>query len=257
MEQNKKILWFFSFVLFSIITLIVSVQSIQGQNIMLPDEKPSLSVVGEAEKEIPADEAKISVAIENTASDVNIASKTNAERMAKLISALKSGGLSNENMSTTNYEIKPNYDNANNNYDNIISYTAANKMLLTTSTHANISFYVDLAVKNGANRVEQIEFTSSKKVLNENFNELLKEAFINGKQKADALSTTAGFIVNGVKRIDITVGDGFIPQTFKIGQNNLDIQKTPTPIIPKDNKMTVTLPITFFIENQISIHTSD
>jgi uncharacterized protein len=257
MGQNKKILWFFSFVLFSITIFIVSVQSIQGQNIMLPDEKPSLSVVGEAEKEIPADEAKISVAIENTASDANIASKTNAERMDKLISALKTSGLSNENMSTTNYEIKPNYDNANDNYDKIISYTATNKMLLTTSAHANISFYVDLAVKNGANRVEQIEFTSSKKVLNENFNELLKEAFINGKQKADTLSATAGFIVNGVKRIDITGDDGFIPQSFKIAQNNLDIQKTPTPLIPKDNRMTVTLPITFFIENQISRHASD
>jgi uncharacterized protein YggE len=257
MEQNKKILWFFSFVLFSITIFVVSVQSIRGQNIMLPDEKPSLSVVGEAENEIPADEAKISVAIENTASDANIASKTNAEKMDKLISSLKTAGLTNKNMSTTNYEIKPNYDNANDNYDKIISYTATNKMLVTTSVHANISFYVDLAVKNGANRVEQIEFTSSKKVLNENFNELLKEAFINGKQKAEALSATAGFIVSGVKRIDITAGDGFAPQSFKIGQNNLDTQRTPTTIIPKDNRMTVTLPITFFIENQISRHALD
>ena len=251
MEQNKKLLWFFSFALFSVTIFIVSVHSVQGQNIMLPDEKPSLSVVGEAEKEIPADEAKISVAIENTASDANIASKTNAEKMDKIISALKTGGITNKNMSTTNYEIRPNYDNANDNYDKIISYTATNKMLLTTSVHANISFYVDLAVKNGANRVEQIEFTSSKKVLNENFNELLKEAFVNGKQKAEALAATAGFIVNGVKRIDVTVGDGFIPQSFKMGQNNLDTQRTPTTIMPKDNRMTVTLPITFFIENQI------
>ena len=125
-------------------------------------------------------------------------------------------------------------------------------MLLTTSAHANISFYVDLAVNNGANRVEQIEFTSSKKVLNENINELLKEAFINGKQKAEALSTTAGFIVNGVKRIEIAPDNGLVPPTFKIEQNSLDTQKPSTPIIPQNNKMTITLPITFFIENQVS-----
>ena len=75
--------------------------------------------------------------------------------MDKIISALKTSGLTNENMSTTNFEIKPNYDIANDNYNKIISYTATNKMLLTTSAHANISFYVDLAVNNGANRVEQ------------------------------------------------------------------------------------------------------
>ncbi len=219
---------------------------------MLPDEKPSLSVVGEAKKEIPADEAKISIAIENVASDANTARKTNAEKMDKIISALKTSGLSNENMSTTNFEIKPNYDIANDNYNKIISYTATNKMLLTTSAHANISFYADLAVNNGANRVEQIEFTSSKKVLNENINELLKEAFINGKQKAEALSTTAGFIVNGVKRIEITPDNGLVPPTFKIEQNSLDTQKPTTPIIPQNNKMTITLPIAFFIENQVS-----
>jgi uncharacterized protein len=252
MEQNKKASCSFSFALFLFAIFVVSVQPVQGQNIMLPDEKPSLSVVGEAEKEIPADEAKISIAIENAASDANTARKTNAEKMVKIISALKTSGLKNENMSTTNFEIKPNYDIANDNYNKIISYTATNKMLLTTSAQANISFYVDLAVNNGANRVEQIEFTSSKKVLNENINELLKEAFINGKQKAEALSTTAGFIVNGVKRIEITPDNGLVPPTFKIEQNSLDAQKPSTPILPQNNKMTITLPITFFIENQVS-----
>jgi uncharacterized protein YggE len=218
---------------------------------MLPDERPSLSVVGEAEKEIPSDEAKISIAIENIASDANTARKTNADKMDKIIYALKTSGLTNENMSTTSFEIKPNYDVANDNYNKIISYTTTNKMLLTTSAHVNISFYVDLAVNNGANRVEQIEFTSSKKVLNENFNELLKEAFINGKQKAEALSTTAGFIVTGVKRVEIAPDNEIMPPSFKIEQNSLDTQKTSTPIIPQDNRMTVTLPITFFIENQI------
>jgi uncharacterized protein YggE len=253
MKENKKLLWIlYSFAFFSVTIFIVSAQFTQAQNVMFPEEKPSLSVVGEAEKEIPADEAKISVAIENTASDANNARKINAEKMDKIISALKTSGLTNENMSTINFDLKPNYDVANDDYNKIISYTATNKMLLTTSAHVNISFYVDLAVNSGANRVEQIEFTSSKKVLDENFNELLKEAFINGKQKAEALSTTAGFIVNGVKRVEIAQDNGITPHLIKMEQNSLDTQKTSTPIIPQDNRMTVALPITFFIENQIS-----
>jgi uncharacterized protein YggE len=253
MKENKKMLGIlYSFAFFSVTIFIVSVQFTQAQNVMFPDEKPSLSVVGEAEKEIPADEAKISFAIENTASDANNARKTNAEKMDKIISALKTSGLTNENMSTINFEIKPNYDVVNDDYNKIISYTATNKMLLTTSAHANISFYADLAVNSGANRVEQIEFTSSKKVLDENFNELLKEAFIKGKQKAEALSTTAGFIVNGVKRVEISPDNGIMPPLIKMEQNSLDTQITSTPTIPQDNRMTVTLSITFYIENQIS-----
>lgn len=77
-------------------------------------------------------------------------------------------------MSTSNFEIRPNYDKQNNNYEKIISYTALNKITLTTSVNANISSFIDLAVKNGVNRVESIEFITSKKVIDENYNELLK-----------------------------------------------------------------------------------
>ena len=50
MEQNKKALCSFSFALFLFAIFVVSVKPVQGQNIMLPDEKPSLSVVGEAKR---------------------------------------------------------------------------------------------------------------------------------------------------------------------------------------------------------------
>jgi uncharacterized protein len=101
-----------------------------------------------------------------------------------------------------------NYDNQNNNYEKIISYTAINKIILTTSANANISSFIDLAVKNGVNLVESIEFITSKKVMGDNYNESLKQAFINAKHKAEILSVQGGFLINGVKNIDIPQDNG-------------------------------------------------
>ena len=95
-----------------------------------------------------------------------------------------------------------------NNYNKIISYTALNKIILTTSANVNISSFIDLAINNGANRIDGIEFITSKKVIDENFNNLLKEAFDNAKQRAETLSMQGGFLINGVKTIDIPQNNG-------------------------------------------------
>ncbi len=131
--------------------------------------------------------------------------------MDKIISDLNAKGLTNKNISTTNFEISPNYDSQNNNYQKIISYTAINKITMTTSANSNISLFIDSAVNNGANRVQSIEFITSKKVMDENFNALLKEAFDNAKQKAEIFSVQGGFLLNGVKKIDIPQDNGNNP----------------------------------------------
>ncbi|HXT83353.1 MAG TPA: SIMPL domain-containing protein, partial [Verrucomicrobiae bacterium] len=97
------------FILFIFVLFYVSIPSICAQNVVLSDDKPTISVVGEAEKSIPVDQSKISLAVENTASDSGIARKNNAEKMNKIISILHTKGLTNKNMSTSNFEIRPNY----------------------------------------------------------------------------------------------------------------------------------------------------
>jgi uncharacterized protein YggE len=85
---------------------------------------------------------------------------------------------------------------------------ALNKKTLTTSSNANISSFIDFAVNSGANRVDGIEFTTSKKVPNENYKELLKEAFNDPKQKAEILSNEGKFYINSAKNIDLSQNNG-------------------------------------------------
>jgi uncharacterized protein YggE len=256
MDFNKKSYLILTFIIgLPLSVLTTNVSMVDAQSLVIPEDKPSISVTGSAEKEIPSDESRISLAVENTNANPNTARKNNADKINIIIDVLKRAGLSNENITTSIYQITPNYDYENSNSDRIISYTALNKIELKTSANANISKFIDLAVDNGANRVENIDFVISKKTLDENNMELLKEAFRDAKQKAEILATEGNFTIAGVKKIDTSSGGGYSPPVnFYDDYAGDTAEKMPSPstqIIPQKNKITVTLPVIFYIGNQI------
>jgi uncharacterized protein len=255
MDFNKKLYWILTlFIVLPISVMTSNISIVDAQSLVIPEEKPTISTTGNAEKEIPSDESRISLAVENTNANPNTARKNNADKMNTIIKVLKQAGLSDENITTSNYQITPNYDYENSNYDRIISYTALNKLELETSANANISKFIDLAVNNGANRIENIDFVISKKTLDENSMELLKDAFRNAKHKAEILGTEGNFTIAGVKKIDTSSEGGYTPPVyFYDNYAGGAAEKMPAPssqIIPQKNKITVTLPVIFYIGNQ-------
>jgi uncharacterized protein YggE len=236
----------------SVLTSNISIAN--AQNYVIPEEKPTISTSGSAEREIASDESRISLAVENTNANANTARKNNADKMNAMIEVLRQAGLTDENITTSNFQITPNYDYENSNYDRIISYTAMNNVELKTSAGVNISKFIDLAVNNGANRVENIDFVISKKTLDENSMDLLKEAFRDAKLKAEVLAAEGNFTVAGVKKIDASSAQGYSPPTYLYDNYAADAaEKMPAPstqIIPQKNKVTVTLPVVFYIGNQ-------
>jgi uncharacterized protein YggE len=257
MINKMKLTWILSiFVILTMSVVSTSPSSVRGQNIVLQEDKPTISTVGSAEKEIPSDESRISLAVENTNANANTARKNNADNMNTIIDVLKQAGLTDDNITTSNFQITPNYDYENSNYDRIISYTALNKIELKTSANANISQFIDLAVNNGANRVENIDFVTSKKTLDNVSLELLKEAFANAQEKANVLAIEGNFSLAGIKQIDTSSGGGggYYPPTYSYndyaGATGEKMPAPSTQIIPSKNKITVTLPVVFYILNQ-------
>ena len=72
--------------------------------------------------------------------------------------------------------------------------------------------------------------------------------------KAEILATEGNFTIVGVKKIDTSSGGGYTPPTYFYDNYAGDAaEKMPAPstqIIPQKNKVTVTLPVVFYIGNQ-------
>ncbi|MDR4491509.1 MAG: SIMPL domain-containing protein [Candidatus Nitrosocosmicus sp.] len=257
--MDSKFKSMFILMLLSGLVLILTVSAgtplSNAQNIVIPDQKPTISTTGTAEREVPSDESKISLAVENTNANANTARKNNADKMDEIVNVLKQAGLTDENITTSSFQITPNYDYENSNYDRIISYTALNKIELKTSTNANISQFIDLAVNNGANRVENIDFVVSKKTLDKINLELLEQAFKSAREKADVLAHAGNFSILGVKNIDTSSNTSYSPPTYfydNYATNTAEKASGPsTQIIPQKNKISVSLPVVFYISNPV------
>jgi uncharacterized protein YggE len=84
--------------------------------------------------------------------------------------------------------------------------------------------------------------------------ELLKDAFRNAKQKAEILATEGNFTIAGVKSIDTSSEGDYNPPDYLYNNYPINTAKKISPpstqIIPQKNKITVTMPVIFYIGNQ-------
>ncbi|HYG00757.1 MAG TPA: SIMPL domain-containing protein [Candidatus Saccharimonadales bacterium] len=123
---------------------------------------------------------------------------------------------------------------------------------LKTTLNTNISKFVYLSVTREENRVENIDFVISKKILDKVTLELIKEAFRNAEQKANILAFEGNFTISGIKQIDTSSNGGYYPPSYSLNDYGSATAETiPTPstqIIPQ-KKVTVTLPVIFYINN--------
>ena len=95
MDFKRKLYLVLSFIVVLPLTIITSnIAIVDAQSFVLQEEKPTISTTGSAEKEIPSDESRISLAVENTNANPNTARKNNADKMNAIINILKQAGLS-------------------------------------------------------------------------------------------------------------------------------------------------------------------
>lgn len=96
---------------------------------------------------------------------------------------------------------------------------------------------------------------SSKKSLDILSWELVKEAFNKTNEKASILSMEVNFTFVGIKQRNASAGVGYLPLSYPYSNcpsAMIADESLPAPsrqIIPTKNKITVTLPVIFYIGN--------
>jgi uncharacterized protein YggE len=191
------------------------------------------------------DQSLISLSVETNEQDAGGAQAQNAQAMALVMDALMRAGVAEEDLQTTRYSISPVYDsNTSISPQRVQSYRVTNTLVITLRDVNRSGEIIDLAVVNGANRIDTVAFTLSEERQQQLRAQAITNALRMARADADAVAGAAGLTILRVK--DITVGQNYYPIAYQ-GVENAGAADTAvtTPIVPGDVTVNAQVTVTY------------
>lgn len=194
------------------------------------------------------DRAMISASVESNHQDAKVAQAQNAQAMASVMAALTNAGISKDDLQTTGYSIYPVYDSSSSSSllpRTVQTYRVVNTLVITLRDVNRSGEIIDLAVANGANRVDSIAFTLSEERQQQVRAQAITVAVRMARADADAVAGAAGLTILRVK--DITVGQNYYPISYRNAEYAGAGDKTmaATPIVAGDVTVSAQVTVTY------------
>ncbi|MEM2815857.1 MAG: SIMPL domain-containing protein [Candidatus Bathyarchaeia archaeon] len=208
----------------------------------------SIMVTGSGTASMKADKATVVLGVQTEDKSASEAVRLNAEAMNRVISALKSLGISEENMKTVSYSVYPVY--ASQVYDNkeerVTGYRVVNMISVETFNVSLVGKVIDVAVANGANQLQGVTFGLSE----EKQYALRRQAYLralgDAEDKAKLIAETLGLSITGVAYVSESSYQPIQPYwDFRYMLNVSGYQAAPTPILEGNISVSVTVSVTY------------
>jgi len=204
-----------------------------------------ISVTGTASKDVAPDEVVINFGVETQSLTASDASQQNAATMNNVVKAVKDLGITEQEVSTSRFNIWPNYDKSGR---VITGYTASNIVSVKTEQLTKASQIIDAAVGAGANRVESIFFTLSNELNKQVRDELIADAVQDAKMRAEKALAPLGKQIIGVKSVSLAEF-GIPPPIVPFeSRTTLGDVVAPTPIFKSEQQVSTSVSVIFLID---------
>jgi len=216
------------------------------------DKMGTISVTGASSDNYPPDTAEIVFAIENGAMTVAQAIQTNNIISEKVIDGLKKiiRAGQGDTIKTTSYSLQPIYE-----YDQITrknnfkEYKVINQITLKTHQISTAGKFIDRAIEEGANRVDNIIFSLSN---SRNYcKPLLQEAAERAKSEAETVGRSLGAEIVGIKDITSSCGTEMPRPVYQLGMSRDEAMAVKSQASVEAGAITVnaTVHVVFYLGN--------
>lgn len=127
-------------------------------NSIQPETTVSISAAGEVSRK--PDMATITAGVQTDADTASAAMSQNASAMQGVYAALRSAGVAERDMQTSNLSLQPRYDYSRNDGSppRVTGYTASNQLNVTVRDLENLGTTMDAVVSQGGNTISGISF---------------------------------------------------------------------------------------------------
>ena len=214
-----------------------------------------LFVTGTAFKKISPDKVSITLGVETQEKTAKEAAAKNAELMNAVINGLKELGLTTNEISTSYYNIYPVYEYPPVIYEKnivpprpespiLVGYRVTNTITITTPANTDVGSMIDAAIDAGANQVQGVNYFVSEDVQRQMNKQLIEQAVLDAKAKAENALSPLNMQIVGVKSINL---NGVYFPVYSYDKVAFEGGAAPTPILPSQQQVSASVSVTFII----------
>jgi uncharacterized protein YggE len=202
------------------------------------DPIPQISVVGRGEIKVSPDRATIQISVQTRAATAAVAATENATKQQSVLSALKALGLTDDQLSTINYNVYPEQRYEQGKEPVIVAYNVTNTILVDVRKLAQVGPVIDAALAHGANMITSLQFYAS------NTEAARRSAIASAIEKARADAEAAARAAHGTlgSLLEVSVGSYSPPPPRPMMMARAvagGVAQADTPINPGDETLSV------------------
>lgn len=193
------------------------------------------------------DVAIISAGVVSRSGTATAALQDAADRMAKVLAALKRAGVEDRDMQTSNVSLNPEYRYPENQSPQLVGYTASNQLTIKFRDIRNSGKILDTLVSQGANQINGPNLTIDKPEAA--LDEARANAIATGRARAELYARSLGLHV--VRVVAVSEGGGYAvpppppPAPMMMMAKG---ERDSTSIQPGEQKLQVSVAMTFELQ---------
>lgn len=225
----------------------------EAETTPFPSREKVISVTGTATTSVEPDLLVVTFGVENQAKTARDALIANSQSMNAIVDAIKTTGITEDEISTSRINIHPVYDNyrdpeTDRFTQELIGYRVTNTLRVETQQLDKAADIIDGSVSAGANRVDNVMFTLSPQKSIDIKDELLGKAILNAKKKAENALAPLNHKIIGVKAVSLSEFGVPPPMPVFTGMEASDASfKSSTPVFSSDQDVSTTANVIFLI----------
>ncbi|HUR00711.1 MAG TPA: SIMPL domain-containing protein [Gemmatimonadaceae bacterium] len=210
--------------------------SLQSQVTSTPFE-PQIVVSGRGEIKVSPDRATIQISVQTRAATAAAAATENANKLQAVLTALRSLGLTNEQLSTINYNVYPEQRYVPDKEPVIVGYNVTNTILADVRRLTQVGPVIDAALSHGANMITSLQFYASNTEVARR--SAIASAIEKARADADAAARAANGSLGGLLEINISSYAPPPPRPMMMMKSAGVAAQADTPINAGEETLTV------------------
>lgn len=202
------------------------------------EQQKTISVTGTGVVKAKPDRAIVSFSVVTQADTAEKAISENADRMNRVIKAVRRMGILENQTETSAYSLNPLWEYPDEGSPRIVGYACSSTLRVTVKDLNKVGEVIDAAVTAGANQVSSLQFTISDEAMRKLGLDALSLAVKDATSKASTIATAAGVTLIGPVSISLL---GYSPYVRSYAFESI-ARSVVTPILsPEEVSVTVSV----------------